>query len=116
MNGYEQIVKKSLWQTIFFLAIAIIALIFIAICAISLNGHSLKLSLLLSGAVMAAAALIAQNRYDRFKALLTPNTFAGPEFNSVLIKYRNYKSIGSWMFLLIALIGIIVSVYSSFVD
>lgn len=115
MSEYKKMVRGALWQTTFFVLIAIASLLLAFVCAVKLNGHALKTSLLGSGAAMAIAALIAQNRYSRFTALLTPNTFATEEFVMVLLKYRKYQSAGSWVLLLLAVLGVLVGAYGSLV-
>lgn len=116
MSEYEKMVKRTLWQTAFFLLIAIASLLLVFISAFQFEGHSLKISLLWSGAAMAIAALIAQNRHSHFSALLTPNTFATSEFVTVLLKYRKYQPAGSWVLLLLAALGVLVGVYGSLVS
>lgn len=56
---------------------------------------------------MAIAALVAQNRYSHFNALLTPNTFVSSEFVTVLLKYQQ---VGSWVLLLLAVLGVFIGV------
>jgi len=75
----------------------------------------MKDALLLSGAVLAMAALIAQNRYGRFEELLTPNTFASREYITILINNRKYQAAGGWIFLLLAILGVLIGVYGSLV-
>jgi hypothetical protein len=72
-----------------------------------------KKGYLLGGAIAAIFALVSQDRYSRFKALLVPNTFSTEEFNKVLMKYRRYQSIGSWVFLAVAILGVAVGVLGS---
>jgi hypothetical protein len=116
MSEYEKVVRGAFRQTIFFLLVAITSLLFLVVCAPKLNGHALKTILLGSGATMAIAALIAQNRYSHFIALLTPNTFVSDEFTAVLLKYRKYQSAGSWVLLLLAVLGVLVGAYASLVS
>jgi|APLak6261663543_1056040.scaffolds.fasta_scaffold02601_1 hypothetical protein len=116
MSEYEKMVRRAFRQTMFFLAIAIASLLLVPMCAAKLDGHALKTTLLGSGAAMAIAALIAQNRYGHFTALLTPNTFASDDFVAVLLKYRKYHLAGSWVLLLLAVIGVLVGVYGSLVS
>jgi hypothetical protein len=99
----------------FFLLIAISSLLLVFICTLKLEGDALKMSLLWSGAAMAIAALVAQNRYSHFNALLTPNTFVSSEFVTVLLKYREYQQDGSWVLLLLAVLGVFIGVYGSLV-
>lgn len=91
----------------FFLLIAISSLLLVFICTLKLEGDALKMSLLWSGAAMAIAALVAQNRYSHFNALLTPNTFVSSEFVTVLLKYQQ---VGSWVLLLLAVLGVFIGV------
>lgn len=115
MSEYEKMVKRTFWQIIFFLLITIVSLLAVLISAYQFEGHSLKISLLWSGAGVAIAALIAQNRHTHFSTLLTPNTFATSAFVMVLLKYRKYQLAGSWVFLLLATLGVLVGVYGSLV-
>lgn len=116
MSEYEKMVKKTLWQTAFFLLIAIASLIAVLISAFQLEGHSLKISLLFGVPIMTIAVLIAQNRHSHFSALLMPNTFSTLEFVAILLKYHKYQSASTWGLLLLAALVVLVGVYSSFVS
>ena len=116
MSECEKMVRGAFWQTVFFLLVAVASLLLVVVCATKLNGHVLKTILLGGGAAMAIAALIAQNRYSHFTALLTPNTFVSDEFVAVLLKYRKYQAAGSWVLLLLAVLGVLVGAYASLVS
>lgn len=115
MSEYEKMVRRTFWQTVSFLLVAVVSLLLAIICGVVLKGQVLKISLLSSGALMAIAALFAQNMYSHFKALLTPNAFTSDEFDSVMLKYRKYQYFGNRSLLLLAVLGILVGFCSSLV-
>jgi hypothetical protein len=113
MSKYEQTVKSTLLQVALSLLLAIASLAFALVSAATLNGNSLKVNLILSGAGMTIFALVAQNRHNHFNALLTPNTFSSDEFNEVFQKYKRYKASHGQVLLLLAIAGAVLCVYAS---
>ncbi len=104
MGDFEQTVRRVLWQFAVLCLIAIIALFAVLICLWRSSPTSYIVS---GGAIVAIFALLAQSRHSFFCELLTPNTFATPEFVQALIKYRKFKAIGGRLSLALAIAGVV---------
>jgi hypothetical protein len=113
MSEIEQKVRSALLQTALWVAVAVISLVLTLVYSFWLRNLPMKSVLVVGGASMAIASLIAQHRHKYFVALLTPNTFATPEFVNALLKYRKYKSVGGWLFLALSVLGVLLGVFGA---
>jgi hypothetical protein len=107
LKNYEQRVRSTLLLTAICAIVSLTIMVFLLACYINGSSDSSKMFFVWGGAATAIFALIAQNRYSHFKALLVPNTFSTAEFNEVLMKYRKYQSLGSCVFLVLAILGVV---------
>ncbi|PPV04965.1 hypothetical protein [Xanthomonas bromi] len=113
MDNYKGQVRSALWLAGILAAVSVMTMLSLLACYAIESLSLSKKGYLLGGAVAAIFALVSQDRYNRFKALLVPNTFSTEEFNKVLMKYCKYQSIGSWVFLVVAILGVAVGVLGS---
>nr|CAS02812.1 putative integron gene cassette protein [uncultured bacterium] len=113
LSSHEQKVRSALRLTAIFTSASFIVMLLLFVCYAMESPHVSNLFSVWGGATTAIFALAAQNRHNHFEALLVSNTFSTPEFNSVLVKYRKYQSIGSWIFLVLAILGIVIGALGS---
>ncbi len=113
MKSYEQRVKVTLLLTGICAIASLMVMLILLACHLKGSSHTSKMFFTWGGAATAIFALIAQNRHSHFKALLVPNTFSTAEFNAILTKYYKYQSFGSWVFLALAILGVVIGALGS---
>ncbi|KOR40693.1 hypothetical protein ADT25_18775 [Xanthomonas oryzae] len=67
-------------------------------------------------AVATILAVIAQDRFNRFHALLVPNTLSTQEFNAITKKYKKHQALGGPILLVLIIMGIIIGALGSLID
>ncbi|WP_145958681.1 hypothetical protein [Xanthomonas oryzae] len=113
MDNYEGRVRSALWLAGILAAVSVVTMLSLLACYAMESLYISNKCYLLGGAIAAIFALVSQDRYSRFKALLAPNSFSTEGGNKILIRYRKYQSIGSWVFLVLAILGVAVGVLGS---
>ncbi|MCC5098566.1 hypothetical protein [Xanthomonas campestris] len=115
MNNYEQKIRRVIGLTMALAGTSfMVTLILFAIYFAKL--HYSKLFFVGWSAVATILAVIAQDRFNRFKALLVPNTFSTQEFNTILTKYKKHQALGSPILLVLIIMGIIIGALGSLID
>ncbi|UJB15426.1 hypothetical protein [Xanthomonas translucens] len=113
MGSYEQQVRSALLLAGILAAASLVVTLLLLACY-AIESPPIPKRFFVLGVVTAAIfAVVAQDRYNRFKVLLVPNTFSTEEFNNILTKYRKYQSIGGWFLLVLAIIGIFIGALGS---
>lgn len=112
LNNYEQRIRWAIGLTMALAGASLIVTLILFIFYFA-KLHYSKVFFVTGSATATILAVIAQDRYNRFKALLVPNTFSTQEFNAILGKYKKYQTLGSPILLVLVIMGVVIGALGS---